>query len=381
MAQDAIINRWNVNGDIYEIQDAGRGHPLGVATLDENGQVPLGQLPENIDVTDAVTDGDMHPVTSNAVYDALKNKDDVPLGSIMSYYGTSDPTDGKWFICDGRDTTGTAIELETHYPSLYIFLGGTNVLPDLREVTLVGAGQNTTDSIANHDTYTVGQFKDDQIQNITGSVKVRRSVSSGTVSAIFDAKDIVSITGNTTSNVYLGQAASSGYSDQLNIDASRVARAGTTTHGKQKGVNYIIKATSSSDTAPIPGTDIQTIESYVDTGLTAVTNAFNTKIAQAESYSTEEVWTGGYWNDGKKIYRKAINTTNLANNTVLIQNVDTVVNSGGTAGTSSQMQPYPFPMSGYTKHWDVTSTGDLKYRCDSTTPIVKIWFEYTKTTE
>ena len=47
MARDSIINRWDINGDVYEIQDAGRGHPLGVATLDENGRVPYTQLPES----------------------------------------------------------------------------------------------------------------------------------------------------------------------------------------------------------------------------------------------------------------------------------------------------------------------------------------------
>lgn len=47
MAQDTIITHWDVNGDIYEIQDAGRGHALGVATLDENGRVPYSQLPES----------------------------------------------------------------------------------------------------------------------------------------------------------------------------------------------------------------------------------------------------------------------------------------------------------------------------------------------
>lgn len=47
MAQDAIINRWDINGDVYDIQDAGRGRPLGVATLDENGRVPYTQLPES----------------------------------------------------------------------------------------------------------------------------------------------------------------------------------------------------------------------------------------------------------------------------------------------------------------------------------------------
>ena len=173
MAQDAILNRWNVNGDIYEIQDAGRGHPLGVATLDENGRVPYEQLPESAvefkgywnadtntptlhdgvgtkgdmyyvdvagtqdlgsgsqffnvgdrvlydgsvwknmsaDVTDAVTDGDMRPVTSNAVYDALSTEIaqieqyfDNGINTIknngLSYNTTETLTGGKWI--DGK---------------------------------------------------------------------------------------------------------------------------------------------------------------------------------------------------------------------------------------------------------------------------------------
>lgn len=179
-----------------------------------------------------------------------------PIGVVKAYAGSTTPA--HYLPCDG-----VAVSRET-YSSLYAVIGTTygagdgsttfNV-PDYRETVLVGIGKNTTkifDSTEtdpstqaagtqNHDIYSLGEFKDDQIQNITGSVKVRRSISSGVVSAIFDAKDIVSITGNTASNVYLGQAGSSGYSDQLNIDASRVARAGTTTHGKQIGVNYIIK--------------------------------------------------------------------------------------------------------------------------------------------
>ena len=368
MAQDAIINRWNVNGDIYEIQDAGRGHPLGVATLDENGQVPLGQLPENIDVTDAVTDGDMHPVTSNAVYDALKNKEDVPLGSIMPYYGTSDPTDGKWFICDGRDTTGTAIELETHYPSLYIFLGGTNVLPDLREVALVGVGQNTTDSIANHDIYTLGQFKDDQIQEHTHGYRLPDATPGGT-----GQSNTRAWYGNT------GQTEATG----------TTGRYGTTTHGKQKGVNYIIKATSSTDTAPIPGTDIQTIESYVDTGLTTVTNAFNTKIAQAQSYSTEETFTGGYWIDGKPIYRKVIEFnsettiaeggTNFTLATLGLSDIDNVFNiyafnTTGSKTTKRRFSNIPF-------YWYSDTTLQLRAPTSTTSFYLGLVIEYTKTTD
>lgn len=41
------IDKWNANGQQYDIQDAGRGLPLGVATLDNNGRIPYEQLPES----------------------------------------------------------------------------------------------------------------------------------------------------------------------------------------------------------------------------------------------------------------------------------------------------------------------------------------------
>lgn len=41
------IDKWNANGQEYAIQDAGRGLPLGVATLDNNGRIPYAQLPES----------------------------------------------------------------------------------------------------------------------------------------------------------------------------------------------------------------------------------------------------------------------------------------------------------------------------------------------
>lgn len=65
-----------------------------------------------------------------ATYGEGDGLNDAPLGTVAEYLGNTDPADGKWLICDGRDTTGTAIELRTHYPSLYMFLGATNVLPD-----------------------------------------------------------------------------------------------------------------------------------------------------------------------------------------------------------------------------------------------------------
>lgn len=41
------IDHWSANGQMYDIQDAGRGLPNGVATLDLNGRVPYSQLPES----------------------------------------------------------------------------------------------------------------------------------------------------------------------------------------------------------------------------------------------------------------------------------------------------------------------------------------------
>ena len=68
---------------------------------------------------------------------------DIDVGFIMAWYGANDPESGNWLICDGRDTTGTAIELATVYPRLYRFLGNSNVLPNLKGEFLRGAGTNS----------------------------------------------------------------------------------------------------------------------------------------------------------------------------------------------------------------------------------------------
>ena len=44
---------------------------------------------------------------------------------------------------------------------------GSNKTPDYRECAIVGIGTNGTNTIATHETYTLGEFKDDQIQDHT----------------------------------------------------------------------------------------------------------------------------------------------------------------------------------------------------------------------
>ena len=63
-------------------------------------------------------------------------------------------------------------------------------------------------------------------------------------------------------------------------------------------------------------------------------------VAQCSSYSTEEVFTGSYWIDGKKIYRKTINCGTLPNSTTknvsfTISNLDKGVKLYGFANSSS----------------------------------------------
>ena len=93
-------------------------------------------------------------------------------------------------------------------------------LPDYREVALVGAGQNSKDSIATHDVYTVGQFKDDQLQAHTHYA----SANAGGGAQVWGVV-----------------ASSSGQTSGWMTGDIRTGRRGDVTHGKRKGVKYIVK--------------------------------------------------------------------------------------------------------------------------------------------
>lgn len=131
----------------------------------------------------------------------------VPLGAIIPFYGEIIPA--GYLLCDGS-TFNTDI-----YPALAMFLEG-NVLPDLREAVPVGVGE-TTRNIPHHDVYTIGQFKDSTDNHTHG-------YGTGQVSSVWNSlftATVVTSVGNVNNQV--------------------------AAHGKQLGVNYIIKAVSSVD--------------------------------------------------------------------------------------------------------------------------------------
>lgn len=149
-----------------------------------------------------------------------KNFSTAPLGTVLSFAGQTAPH--GYLLCDG------ASYKVADYPDLYAVIGNTyggdtenfNV-PDYRETVLVGVGENTTDTIADHDVYELGEFKDDQMQSHTHNVTIPDSIN-GSWSV------------NPSGSAY--------YSSGTKTQTSTLAGAGTTTHGKQKGVTYIIKA-------------------------------------------------------------------------------------------------------------------------------------------
>jgi microcystin-dependent protein len=186
----------------------------------------------------------------------------LPVGAVLSF--PAGTTQAGWLLCDGSTFDRTV------YPALYTYLG-SNVLPDYRECVLVGVGQNDTDTIAEHDVYTLGQFKDDQLQDHTHDLPTELARMENYVAGAAQSWAKTNTTTTTT------------YTETLNV--TNTYRTGTTTHGKQKGVAFYIKATSAG---PEVEPDI-----YATKGM----------VRDAASYSTDEQLTGGTWIDGKPIYK------------------------------------------------------------------------------
>lgn len=160
------------------------------------------------------TTGDLTRVAGGTLYA------DNPIGSIIPFGSLTIPA--GYLLCNGQAVSRTT------YSELFAAIGtafgagdGSNTfnVPDMREVVPVGVGQNGTQSIETHDVYTLAQFKDDQLQDHRHANTPYVNVANGSYSTAY----------SNDAPVGYGQSVATG-------------RYGTTTHGKQMGVNYIIKA-------------------------------------------------------------------------------------------------------------------------------------------
>ena len=253
---------------------------------------------------------------------------DAPLGSVMSYLGTTDPSDGKWLICDGRDTTGTAIELETHYPNLYMFLGGTNVLPEIFDHTrlsnfeIIRQGGGTSTGTCEYDGYFYLNGRRNSGAGIIYSATI--TDSSGVSRRMIGEYD-----GGRQESITIPVKEGDTYSitvDQNGSDTSNPFIA-----ARWYKNHCVIKATSSVDYYHLPSTEIAQIEQYFDNGINTIKN-------NGLSYNTTETWTGGYWIDGKPIYRKVYDMGSYVSNLnidVTSLNIDTIIDIGIIANDST----------------------------------------------
>lgn len=175
----------------------------------------------------------------------------VLIGEVKQYFGATVPD--KYLLCNGQEIA------QADYPELYAVIGsleccqsenaGMFKVPDLREVVLVGAGESTSVSIVAHDVYTVGQFKDDQLQghkhNDSGhDHNILASPASGSTKVwtlnFFERGTPFNdeIANGTKADMnYANIGLPTKYDDNYGNP-----RIGSTTHGKQIGVNYIIRA-------------------------------------------------------------------------------------------------------------------------------------------
>ena len=160
---------------------------------------------------------------------------DAPIGAILAFGGSSAPA--GWLLCQGQAVSRTT------YAALFAAIGTaygagdgstTFNLPDPREAALVGAGTNVLNagSIAAHNAVNLGAFQDDQFQSHAHHVYINNDpnypvLSNKNLKA--DGEDYWNINPSGTYPI----VASTEYEGN---------RAGATTHGKQLGVNYIIKA-------------------------------------------------------------------------------------------------------------------------------------------
>jgi len=163
---------------------------------------------------------------------------DMPTGAI-SLWSTEVAPNG-WLLCQGA-----AVSRAT-YAALFQVIGttygagdGTSTfnLPDFRETSPYGVGTRATGVTAS-DTATLGQFKDDRMQQITGTYTVETGMgginSTGVASGAFGKGPT-----SRTSGVQVRTTAS----NDLTFDSANSpnARTGTSTRGKIYGINFIIK--------------------------------------------------------------------------------------------------------------------------------------------
>lgn len=176
--------------------------------------------------------------------------DTVPVGTILPFAGNNVPPSGLYAFCNGQtldNADGTYNDLENALGTAWENTPGDGLvkLPDLRECVLVCCGQRET-GIRNHDTYNLGDFKDDRYASHGhgNNFRLTNGPTSENKPSITSSSPGSAIWVSTyTTNVQVARYGKS-HGHTLNIALRgdiAASGSGNVTHGKQVGVYYIIK--------------------------------------------------------------------------------------------------------------------------------------------
>lgn len=168
------------------------------------------------------------------LYDIEAFLSPIPAGTVLPFAGNTEPE--GFLFTEGQEV------LRNAYPGLFTAIGTTYGegdgkttfnLPDYREMVLVGAGQNAKLDIKAHDVYELGQFKDDQLQGHSHDLDWSEGLPNFSVGGLYSGGGSYNSNVNHSTELTIKGVATDG----INGDP----RVGTTTHGKQIGIRYIIK--------------------------------------------------------------------------------------------------------------------------------------------
>lgn len=300
--------------------------------------------------------------------DLNEQLDNEPIGAVISFGGSVIPH--GYLLCNGQAVS------RVDYTELFAVIGtafgagdGTTTfnLPDLREVVLVGAGQNEKLNIKEHDIYNIGEFKDDQMQG--HKHRTRPQISEGSSDGVWKA--------NVTKNT---QSVAPDTSDPITDGVNGTPRTGSTTHGKQIGVNYIIKAI---DTTGIVPSDIQLNDQKTTIGNVWSADKTKREINAKNNYSENEKVVGAFLD--KPLYRKVFSdlNINIPSDEVTTLLTDTTIGTIDDLilciGIGTEKSENSKCTTTFTKAF--FGNGSLKTFSNIGFTINKLILEYTKTTD
>lgn len=164
-------------------------------------------------------------------------------------------------------------------------------------------------------------------------------------------------------------------------------------------ISELQEKTSTNDTDVLPivdamgGTKKITVPNLLKKLTESISN-IGGKVTNLTTYSTNEIKTGKFWNDGKPIYRKTLIYTNkeIANGTIIahsIQNINEVTDFEVRFNDNGTLYTFPFIYEGTSSKMYVRcnktsivfqSDGSLTLSAKSTRKL-RFTIEYTKTTD